>query len=40
LVYALPEMKNLLTDGDFRDWSEIDGWAKGIAAALVPAGVG
>jgi menaquinone-dependent protoporphyrinogen oxidase len=39
LVYALPAMKNLLTDGDFRDWDEIDAWAKGIAAALVPAGV-
>jgi menaquinone-dependent protoporphyrinogen oxidase len=40
LVYGLPAMKNLLTDGDFRDWDEIDAWAKEIAAALVPAGVG
>lgn len=40
LVYALPAMKSLLTDGDFRDWDEIDSWAKEIAAALVPAGVG
>jgi menaquinone-dependent protoporphyrinogen oxidase len=40
LVYALPATKNLFTDGDFRDWDEIDAWAKGIAAALVPAGVG
>ena len=40
LVYALPAMKSLLTDGDFRDWDEIDSWAKEIAAVLVPAGVG
>ncbi|HEV2141549.1 MAG TPA: flavodoxin domain-containing protein [Candidatus Dormibacteraeota bacterium] len=40
LVYALPAMKSLLTDGDFRDWDEIESWAKEIAAALVPAGVG
>ena len=39
LVYALPAMKNLFADGDFRDWGEIDAWAKGIAGALVPAGV-
>jgi menaquinone-dependent protoporphyrinogen oxidase len=39
LVYALPAMKNLLTDGDFRDWEEIDAWAKEIASTLVPAGV-
>jgi menaquinone-dependent protoporphyrinogen oxidase len=39
LVHALPAMKNVLIDGDFRDWDEIDAWAKGIAAALVPAGV-
>jgi menaquinone-dependent protoporphyrinogen oxidase len=39
LVYALPAMKDVLTDGDFRDWEEIDAWAKEIAAALVAAGV-
>jgi menaquinone-dependent protoporphyrinogen oxidase len=39
LVYALPAMKSLLTDGDFRDWDEIDAWAKRIAGTLVPAGV-
>jgi len=39
MVHALPAMKNVLIDGDFRDWDEIDAWAKGIAAALVPAGV-
>jgi menaquinone-dependent protoporphyrinogen oxidase len=36
LVYALPAAKSMFTDGDFRDWDEIDAWAKGIAAALVP----
>ena len=39
LVWALPATKDLFTDGDFRDWDEIDGWAKEIAAALDPAGV-
>ena len=39
LVYALPATKNLFIDGDFRGWDEIDGWAKEIAVALVPAGV-
>lgn len=34
LVYALPAMKDLLIDGDFRDWDEIAGWAKAIAAEL------
>jgi menaquinone-dependent protoporphyrinogen oxidase len=40
MLYAMPAMKKVFTDGDFRDWREIDAWAKGIAAALVPAGVG
>jgi menaquinone-dependent protoporphyrinogen oxidase len=39
MVYALPALKKVLTDGDFRDWDEIDAWAKSIAASLVPAGV-
>ena len=39
VVYALPAMKNVLIDGDFRDWDEIDKWAKEIAAALVPVGM-
>jgi len=39
IVYAMPAAKKLFVDGDFRDWDEIDGWAKGIATALVPAGV-
>jgi len=37
MVYALPAMKKLLIDGDYRDWDEIDAWAKSIAASLVPA---
>jgi menaquinone-dependent protoporphyrinogen oxidase len=37
-VYALPAAKKLFTDGDFRDWDEIDAWAKSIAASMVPAG--
>jgi menaquinone-dependent protoporphyrinogen oxidase len=39
MVFALPAMKKLLVEGDFRDWDEIDAWAKSIAAALVPARV-
>jgi menaquinone-dependent protoporphyrinogen oxidase len=36
LIYAMPGGKKLLTDGDFRDWSEVEAWAKTIAHALVP----
>jgi menaquinone-dependent protoporphyrinogen oxidase len=36
LVYAMPAAKKILPDGDFRDWVEIDGWARAIAEALVP----
>lgn len=39
VVYAMPAGKKLFTDGDFRDWEDIDAWAERIAAALVPAGV-
>ena len=39
MVYSVPALKKVLTDGDYRDWDEIDAWAKGIAASLVPAGV-
>jgi menaquinone-dependent protoporphyrinogen oxidase len=38
MVYAMPAMKKLMVDGDYRDWDEIDAWAKSIAASLVPAG--
>jgi len=36
LIYAMPAGKKLLVDGDFRDWSEIEAWAKDIAHALAP----
>lgn len=39
LVYNMPAMKKLMIDGDYRNWYEIDAWARSIAAALVPAGV-
>jgi menaquinone-dependent protoporphyrinogen oxidase len=39
LIYAMPASKKLFTEGDFRDWDEIDGWAESIAASLVPVGV-
>ena len=39
VVFAMPAMKKLMVDGDYRDWRAIDDWAKEIAAALVPAGV-
>jgi menaquinone-dependent protoporphyrinogen oxidase len=39
LLYAMPAVKNLLVEGDFRNWDEIDGWAKDIAASLMPVGV-
>ena len=44
LIYAIPALKKLLIDGDYRDWDEIDRWARSIASALVeprvPAGQG
>ena len=36
LIYAVPAGKKLLVDGDFRDWAEVDAWAKKIALALRP----
>ena len=39
MVYAMPAAKRLFTEGDFRDWKEIDAWAKSIAAELEPAAV-
>lgn len=35
--FALPASRKLLIEGDFRDWDEIDGWARSIAGALTPA---
>jgi menaquinone-dependent protoporphyrinogen oxidase len=39
LVFAMPAIRKVLMDGDFRDWKEIDGWAESIAEALTPVGV-
>jgi len=39
LVFAMPAMKRLMVDGDYRDWKAIDAWAEEIAAALAPVGV-
>jgi menaquinone-dependent protoporphyrinogen oxidase len=36
LIYAVPAGKKLLIEGDFRDWAEVDAWAKEIANALQP----
>lgn len=37
LVYAMPAIKKLFVDGDWRDWDAIDAWARSIALALTPA---
>ncbi|HET7337988.1 MAG TPA: flavodoxin domain-containing protein [Candidatus Dormibacteraeota bacterium] len=37
VVYAMPAMKKVMVDGDWRDWDAIDAWARSIAAALTPA---
>ena len=34
LVRMLPVSKGLLPPGDFRNWDDIEAWARGIAAAL------
>lgn len=34
LISALPAGRNLLQEGDFRDWDDIDAWAASIAQAL------
>lgn len=34
LTRALPAGRDLLPEGDFRDWEDIDAWAKQIAAEL------
>lgn len=39
LIYAMPAGKKLFTEGDFRDWDEIDAWARTIAAELDSASV-
>jgi menaquinone-dependent protoporphyrinogen oxidase len=37
IVYAMPALRKVMVDGDYRDWPDIDGWAAKIAAALAPA---
>ena len=32
----MPAARQVLPEGDFRDWADIDGWAAEITAALVP----
>lgn len=39
LIYAMPALKEALPDGDFRDWPDIESWAKTIAASLAAAEV-
>lgn len=38
-VRLMPASKNILPVGDFRDWNDIEAWARGIAASLQPAAV-
>lgn len=35
-VRMMPGSKGILPPGDFRDWENVDAWARGIAAALKP----
>jgi menaquinone-dependent protoporphyrinogen oxidase len=37
LVRMLPAAKGVLPEGDFRDWSAIEAWAREIGQALAPA---
>lgn len=37
LVSVMPAARDSLPEGDFRDWDEIDAWARDIARALEPA---
>ena len=36
LLWLLPGSHELLREGDFRDWTEVDAWAAGIAQQLAP----
>ena len=35
-IRIVPATRKVLPEGDYRDWADIDGWAREIAAALVP----
>jgi menaquinone-dependent protoporphyrinogen oxidase len=37
IVRIMPAAKDMLPEGDFRDWPAIEAWARDIARALVPA---
>jgi menaquinone-dependent protoporphyrinogen oxidase len=37
LISSMPALKQVMPEGDFRNWNEIDAWARGIASALAPA---
>jgi menaquinone-dependent protoporphyrinogen oxidase len=37
IIKAMPAGRELLPEGDFRDWAEIDAWATQIARELAPA---
>ncbi len=37
LIRVIPPARRLLPEGDFRDWSDVDGWAASIAAELAAA---
>ena len=39
LVYAMPALRKIMVDGDYREWDAIDRWARAIAAELAPVGV-
>ncbi|MEW6224673.1 MAG: flavodoxin domain-containing protein [Chloroflexota bacterium] len=39
VVRMMPASKDLLPAGDFRDWDNIEAWARGIAASLAPTSV-
>ncbi len=40
LLWMLPASKELMPEGDFRDWDTIDAWSAGIAHDLAPAATG
>lgn len=39
VVRIMPAAKQLLPEGDFREWDEVEAWASQIAAALTPISV-
>jgi menaquinone-dependent protoporphyrinogen oxidase len=40
IVRMMPAAKDILPAGDFRNWEEIEGWAREIAASLTPVPAG